>query len=90
VTRAKRAKRGISQREARRLKKRIAELEQIEMNRRNSWSADYPGGTHFWTLTVADDSKAAIGTARKLGHAIVATLDGAQLRLYALNERTNG
>lgn len=77
----------ISQREARRLKKRVAELEAQERERRAQWATDYPGGVNFWSIgDCGADRMAAVRTARKLGHAIVAVPDmnAATIRLYAL------
>lgn len=74
----------ISQREARRMQKRIELLEREENRRRSEWASDWPGGVNIWTFAVHIDAAAAIGTAQKLDHAIVAKLDGNHLRLYAL------
>lgn len=84
------ASKPISQREARRMKKRLELLERAEERRRFVWAHDYPGGTHFWGLIVDNTAKASIDTAIKLGHAIVARLDGNTLRLYALKEAERG
>lgn len=75
----------ISQREARELKRRVRELEDAENQRRNAWSDTLPGGWNISTQPIPDYTRAAVHTARLLGHAVVATLtsDG-QLRLYAL------
>jgi len=75
----------ISQREARALKRRVAELEASEDRRRNAWADSYPGGVNITTLIIPETTHAAIHTARLLKHAVVATLssDG-RLRLYAL------
>lgn len=65
----------ISQREARRLKKRVQELEKEINAQRASWSSDWPGGVHI--ATAEADMLATIcarlETARRLGHAVVAT-----------------
>ena len=76
----------ISQREARRLRKRVEELEQRDRARRKRWSSDYPGGVNFCTLTLAPESAARVQTAQVLDHAIVAKIDGTSLRLYALRQ----
>lgn len=75
----------ISQREARELKRRIAELQAMEDRRRNAWADTYPGGVNIATTGVDSGTRAAVHTARLLKHAVVATLssDGS-LRLYAL------
>lgn len=75
----------ISQREARRLRARVIELERMEAERRNSWHVSYPGGVNIVSINVTSDVMAAIKTARKLAHAVVATHEGdATIRFYAL------
>lgn len=78
----------ISRREARRLKARVAELEEILEDQRRSWSANWPGGVHIASLswTVEQMTVARIATARKLGHAVVATDadDGKRIEFRAL------
>ncbi len=74
----------ISQREAKRLQKRVRELEAQEERRRCVWSSDWPGGVNIATLDPSGDLKARIEVARKLFHAVVVTQDGGLLRFYAL------
>jgi len=75
----------ISQREARRLQKQVAALEQREEQRFDRWSASYPGGTNFHTFAVDKESAAAIRVARLLGHAVVVTIDtNDKLMFFAL------
>jgi hypothetical protein len=76
----------ISQREARRLQKRVDELEQIINDQHRSWSSSYPGGTHIGNITpTCADPKIQIATARRLGHAVVVINDSqGALMLYAL------
>lgn len=75
----------ISQREARRMKKRLVELEQMEDRRRQSWRSDYPGGVNLVNIVAQSDVHAMIRTARKLGHAVVVTHNGtSELQFYAL------
>lgn len=65
----------VSQREARRLRKRVAELEQEESRRRRAWASDYPGGVQITSTkweSAGSTVPTAISTARKLGHAVVA------------------
>ena len=62
----------ISQREARRLLKRVAELEKQNEQNASAWAREYIGGTNITTITVSDVSHAICRTSRKLGHAIVA------------------
>ena len=75
----------ISQREARRLWKRLGELEHERDLQRNAWASEYPGGVNIDTFDVDATTHARILTARKLGHAVVVTAHGKfELRLYAL------
>lgn len=78
--------RTISQREARRLRKRVAELEDLDWQRWSSWASDFPGGTHIAAVDVSalPKSISAIETARKLKHAVIALNDGETVRFYAL------
>lgn len=63
----------ISQREARRLRKRVQVLQEAENARRRTWAQDYPGGVEIarteWQTHEAIPT--AVRTARKLGHAVV-------------------
>jgi hypothetical protein len=77
----------ISQREARRLQRRVEELEAQERRRRNAWLQDWPGGAHILTLNQPDElAGGGCLIARKLGHAVVVVPsdDLRELRLYAL------
>jgi hypothetical protein len=78
----------ISQREARRLRARVAELEQTINAQHRSWVSDWPGGTHICSLswTAEQITVARISTARRLGHAVVATDadDGKRIEFRAL------
>lgn len=77
----------ISQAEARRLKKRVEQLERDERNRRTRFATDYPGGVNIATQTFdAPESflPAVVSNSRKLGHAVVVVADGKVLRFYAL------
>lgn len=76
----------ISQREARRLRRRVEELERAERVRQSQWSRDYPGGINFCTVTLPDIEAAKVRAAQLLEHAIVAKADGTTLRLYALRQ----
>ena len=79
----------ISQREARRLRKRVYELEQQESQRRNSWVAEWPNSIHVANIPgdkVDRSIGAAIRTARKLRHAVVVTCkDDDTLNFHAIN-----
>jgi hypothetical protein len=64
----------ISQREARRLKKRVMELEQRHANQRDRWAANYPGGIGLCSLLRSKDwITGRIDAARMLGHPVVVT-----------------
>lgn len=74
----------ISQREAQALRRRVADLETREQNLRTTWASSYPNGTHFATVLLDDVTMARVSTARRLGHAVIATHDRNTLNLYAL------
>lgn len=75
----------ISQREARRLRKRVEELETLEERRRQAWKSEYPGGVFLEGIVVQPWTYAAMKTARKLGHAVVITTNGENtIQFYAL------
>jgi hypothetical protein len=79
-----RQRRPISQREARKLKKRVEELEQRERARIRRWSGDYPGGVHVQTLNLNELPAARLQTAALLEHALVARVNGTELYIYAV------
>jgi len=64
----------ISQREALRLKKRVAELEAVESRRLSAWHGDYPGGVNMGKITYTDTSwiLAKLFAAAQLKHVIIA------------------
>jgi hypothetical protein len=75
----------ISQTEARRLQKRVAQLEALVAGERRRYGGEYHGGTHVATLnSVGDYLLGTIKTARALGHAVMVTADGTQVFFYAL------
>lgn len=77
----------ISQTEARRLKRRVLELERMESSRRAIYGAGYPGGVNIANHAFASDRDylpAVVGTSRRLGHAVVVVDDGSTLRFYAI------
>lgn len=76
----------ISQREARALKKRVAELETAEDGRRSRWALTYPGGVHLGSLprNTEDWFFQRLETARMLSHAVVATTKDGAIHFYAL------
>jgi hypothetical protein len=78
----------ISQREARRLKRRVYELEREEDQRRNAWTQEWPHGVHIGETKFTADSGliGAIRTARKLKHAVVVSCDeNGLVRFHALS-----
>ena len=75
----------ISQREARRLRKRVDELETQRRQERSSWARDYPGGQHLGSLTLkADWFRGRLEAAQLLKHPIVVRQSGAECMFYAL------
>lgn len=61
----------ISQREARKLRKRVQELEKRNEQNANAWAREYIGGVHMDTVSVSNVSHAICRTARRLGRALV-------------------
>lgn len=76
----------ISQREARALKKRVAELEDAEYRRRSAWVSQYPGGAYLKSMAINEIEWNIVRTARKLKHAVVVieSQNTYELHLYAL------
>lgn len=74
----------ISQREARRLRKRVEELEERDRKRLAQWSAAYPGGTHMQTLALTEVSAATLNATKRLGFVMVAKIDGSAFHIYAV------
>lgn len=76
----------ISQREARRLKKRVDELERNQEHMRNRWRSDWvPGWINIDSFVLSDIQFARVSTARALKHAVVMVPadNGNEVRLYA-------
>lgn len=66
----------ISQREARRLRRRVQQLEQHERIRRNVWGQDYHQGVEIATATWSDGNvPSVVRTVRRLRHAVVVVGD---------------
>ncbi len=80
------SRRHISQREAHRLEKLVAELERQQNRQRFRWAQDHPGGTHLGYIKRDRDwFSGRLECAAKLGHAIVAKPDdNGQIDFYAL------
>ena len=74
----------ISQREARRLQKRVAALKEQERVRMSRYRAEYPGGVHILTLGLDAEGRGRLYGASVMGAAFVAKLDGSEVRIYAI------
>lgn len=76
----------ISQREARRLKQRVEQLERERREERQAWCRDYPNGIHFGSVTLVQESRfcGKLEAAQMLGRVLVAKLNGSSLDLYAV------
>jgi len=74
----------ISQAEARRLKKRVAFLENEKRLMFNRYRDDYPGGVWARQFTCNDETVAALDMATKLGCALVARLRQDKLTIFAV------
>ncbi len=79
----------ISQREARRLKKRVEELELNERVRFNSYRSDYPGGVNIVSFGLNDVAMGKLDTAAKLGCALVIRTYGGGIKIYAILKKQN-
>lgn len=73
----------ISQREARRLKRRVVDLERAECARLNLWNREYPGGVQLCTLILSPEHAAVLKTAQKLGHYVVVKMSGSEAEFFA-------
>lgn len=71
----------ISQREARRLRRRVQELEDHQNARLRRWSSVYPGGVHINTIKMSNVEACIVATAVKLGHTIIVK-EGSNDELY--------
>lgn len=74
----------ISQAEARRLKRRVKELEEQNLTRFARYRRCYPGGVHALSFTMSEATLAALNMASKLGCALVAKISGQQLDIFAV------
>lgn len=73
----------ISQREARKLRKRVAELENILQRQKRAFTSEWPSSVSIARLIPSDVHMACIKTARKLDHAVVVVPDGNELVFFA-------
>jgi len=74
----------ISQREARRLRKRNRELEQILEEQQSRWNTEWPCSKLIGDILPGDGIMQAVRTARILNHAVVVVPENAKLRFFAL------
>lgn len=75
----------ISQREARRLLKQVRSFEERDRHRADAWHRDYPGGINIISVDVNAEIATCIWTAQRLGHPIVAKMDGDnRLKIFGL------
>lgn len=74
----------ISQNEAYRLKRRVVSLEAILTGQKKYWATDWPSSTVLGRFEVNVELQAIVRTARLLEHAVVCTIEGAQLKLFGL------
>jgi len=75
----------ISQREARCLKKRAQELEQLHAQQRRRWGSEFPGGTELGHIKLPRDwFMGRIEAARLLGHAIIITESENAIHFFAV------
>jgi excisionase family DNA binding protein len=80
----------ISQREAKRLQKRVDELEAILRKQRNAFVTDWPSSIVVARITPDPVTMAQIQTARKLDHAVVAVPERSEIRFLHGRCRTKG
>jgi len=75
----------ISQREARRLRLRVKELERVIEHQRRRYGQEWPGGIEIGSLVTENETAAIVRTARRLQHGVVVVGDEtAKLRFIAL------
>ena len=72
----------ITQAEARRLRRRVRELESKVDRITTSYGLDYPG-TWIASMLASDVLSARIDTARRIGHTIIARKSGSEIHFYA-------
>lgn len=75
----------ISQREARRLRKRVERLERERASERAVWGRDYPGGWHIGNVALTQESRfyGKLEAAQILGRVLVAKATGGTLEIHA-------
>lgn len=68
------------------MKKRLYDLERLRNARLSQWAMDYPGGVHLHTEEITTIGAAIVRTARKLGRAVVLTVDGTKANFYGVEQ----
>lgn len=78
----------ISQNEARRMRKRLKDLETRDRQLANGWLKEWPDGVHLLTMdktdVVGEEDVAVIRTARRLGHPVVVAEQAGSLHFYGV------
>jgi hypothetical protein len=69
----------ISQREARRLRKKVQEFEQKFRAQTDRWIGEWPGSVILHRLPVDKETVAIVKTAKALRHAVVVTMQDDRL-----------
>lgn len=80
----------ISQREARRLRKQVAELCTKIVTIQSTWRREYPNGSHVGSHTFVPNTPVveAIRTCHKLGFAVVVTMHNSnELAFYGVSTK---
>lgn len=72
----------ISQREARRLRKELADLRERDKVRQNRYRSDYPGGFHIANYDLDNHVLGRIESSEWLGAHLVAKRCNSTLRIY--------
>lgn len=79
-------RKGISQRAARALRKRVQELERERTALMRSWTGTYPG-THIDTIDVSEVESAILRTAIALKHPVVLVLGNGPRQFFVYAAR---
>ena len=74
----------ISQREARRLRKRNKELEDRFAAQNRRWCSEFPGATVLHRIEPSDVTKAIVETSSALQHAVVVTIQSGRLTFWGV------
>lgn len=80
-------KKVISQREARRLRKRVEQLERERRDERTAWGRAFPGGWHVGSLALVRESRfyGKLEAAQMFGRVLVAKIGDSVLEIYAVS-----